>query len=71
MAMVPFAEYEFEVGSRPDSNWSTYREFLYPTPRAYQTILNHRVLASLEKHGDHHNIECDVMHWLYYSSRAD
>ena len=28
MMMVPFAEYEFEVGSRPDPEWSTYLEFL-------------------------------------------
>ena len=43
MVMVPFPEYEFEVGSRPDPEWRTYREFLYPSPRAYQTIMNSHV----------------------------
>jgi hypothetical protein len=47
MALVPFPEYEFQVGSRPDPEWSTYRKFLYPSPRAYQTIMNDRVLRSL------------------------
>ncbi len=71
MAMVPFPEYEFDVGSRTDADWTIYREFLYPTPRAYQTILNHRVLTSLEKSGDHHDIEREVTHWIYFQSADD
>ena len=71
MSMVPFPEYEFEVGSRPDPDWGTYREFLYPNPRALQTILNRRVLDSLEEHGDHHDIEREVTHWIYFQSPDD
>ena len=71
MFMVPFSVYEFEVGSRPDPEWEAYREFLYPSPRAYQTILNEHVLRNLEKHGDCHKIERDVCHWIYFQSRED
>ncbi len=69
--MGSFAEYEFEVGSRSDREWRTYREFLYPSPRGYQAIMNRRVLIRLEKHGDHHDIEREVMHWIYFQSRED
>lgn len=68
MAMAPFPEYEFEVGSRSDPEWSVYREFLYPSRRAYQTILNRRVLANLEQHGDLHDIVREVSHWMYFES---
>ena len=71
MTMVPFPEYEFEVGSRPDPDWSTYREFLYPSPRAYQTIMNHHVPENLKKAGDHHGIEREVTHWIYFQSADD
>ena len=69
--MVPFSEYEFEVGSRPDPDWSTYRDFLYPSRRGYQTIANHRVLANLEQHGDNHEIEREVSHWIYFQVADD
>lgn len=71
MAMAPFSEYDFETGSRSDPEWSVYREFLYPSRRAYQTILNHRVLASLEQHGDRHDIEREVSHWIYFRLADD
>lgn len=71
MFMVPFREYEFAVGSRPDPEWKTYREFLYPSPRAYQTILNQHVLMSLDKSGDNHAVEREVHHWIYFRSRDD
>ena len=43
----------------------------YPSPRAYQTIMNHRVLGSLEQHGDQHDIERVVTHWIYFDTAAD
>ena len=71
MMMIPFAEYEFEVGSRPDLDWNIYCKFLYPSRRACQTIQNQHVLEALEKHGDHHDIEREVTHWLYFQSPED
>lgn len=70
-AMVPYSEYEFETGSRSDEEWSTYFEFLYPSDREYQMILNGRVLANLESHGDKHHIEREVCHWVYFKSSDD
>ena len=70
-AMVPFAEYEFETGSRPDPDWSAYLEFLYPSERERQMILNGRVLQNLEEHGDRHEIQREVCHWIYFKSSDD
>jgi regulator of RNase E activity RraB len=69
--MVPFPEYEFEVGSRADQQWSTYREFLFPSNREYQTIMNSRVLSELEKSGDNHDIERSVCHWVHFATAED
>jgi regulator of RNase E activity RraB len=65
-AMVPFSEYEFESDGRHDPEWRTYLDFLYPSERSYQMILNGRVLSSLEKRGDNHLVERDVEHWIYF-----
>lgn len=70
-AMVPFPEYEFETGSRSDPEWAAYFEFLYPSKRSYQMILNGRVLNRLEELGDRHEVERTVSHWAYFSSPED
>ena len=67
-AMIPFETYEFETGSRVDADWAVYRKFLYPNDRQRQMIENGRVLANLEKHGDNHQIEREVFHWIYFTS---
>jgi len=70
-AMVAYPEYGFEVGSRPDADWSVYLEFLYPSDRQRQMILNGRVLQTLEESGDQHQIEREVCHWIYFDSQDD
>lgn len=70
-AMVTFDEYEFETGTRPDPEWSAYLEFLYPSERDRQMILNGRVLQNLEEHGDRHKIQREVTHWAYFNSNDD
>lgn len=70
-AMVPFSGYEFETGAHADPQWSAYFEFLYPSPREFQMILNGRVLASLEEYGDQFDIEREVCHWIFFPSSED
>jgi regulator of RNase E activity RraB len=70
-AMVPFPEYEFETGSRSDPGWSVYFTFLFPSKRSYRMILNNRVLETLASHGDKHEIERQVQHWIYFTSPHD
>lgn len=35
--------YQPQIGSQPDPDWSTYFEFLYPSPEIYQRIQNRRL----------------------------
>lgn len=67
IAMVRYGEYEFETGSRSDEDWSAYLGFLYPSPRAYQTIQNRRLLEYLERNGDLPHVEREITHWIYFS----
>lgn len=69
--MVRFPEYEFEIGSRPEPDWTAYFDFLYPPARDLQVIWNGRVLRSLESQGDNHELERPVCHWIYFSSSQD
>ncbi len=51
-AMGDFPTYQFETGAREDPDWQTYFEFLYPSDRSMQLIMNRRVLQQLEQNGD-------------------
>jgi hypothetical protein len=42
-AMEGHPAYPPGIGSQPDGDWSTYFDFLYPSPEAYQRIRNRRL----------------------------
>jgi hypothetical protein len=65
-ALLPFQDYRFESGTRPDPQWSTYRDFLYPSAEAHQQILNRKVRDVLEKNGDTLSAPREVDHWAYF-----
>ena len=62
--------YEFEFGGRPDESWSVYREFLFPDANAYRSILNRRVIGSLQEHGDDLSKVRAIDHRVYMKSPA-
>lgn len=64
-----FPECKYETGSRQDSNWSVYFDFLYPSPKAYQVMSNRWVIDRLERNGDDPNIIREVRHWVYFKSK--
>lgn len=73
-AMVPFGEYEFEIGVHEDDDWGVYFRFLYPDPRQQQIMKNNRVLAWLAEKGDNCEVVREVSHWIYFptaENRAD
>lgn len=41
-AMQRHPTYRYEIGTRTDADWSTYSDFLYPSPADYQRIQNRR-----------------------------
>ena len=69
-AIVSFTEYEFETGHQSDSQWSVYLEFLCPSPRDMQLILNGHVIESLQKRNDKLSVPREVAHWAYFPDRA-
>lgn len=70
-AMVAFPGYDYDWGSKEDTKWASYFDFLYPLPEQYQSMLNRRVLYNLEKHGDTLTKERRVDHWLYFDTPED
>jgi uncharacterized protein (TIGR01619 family) len=72
-AMVQFKDYEFDVGHREEPDWSTYCNFLLPSPRDMQLIQNQHVIQALEKSNDRLEVPRAVLHWAYFpdSSKRD
>lgn len=65
-AMQASVRYRYQAGARPDENWSVYREFLYPSPRALQSIENRSVCDALESNGDSMTMPREIDHWAYF-----
>jgi hypothetical protein len=61
-AMRDFPAYKYETGAREDRDWRTYFEFLHPSERSLQLIMNRRVRQQLEKNGDNTNNERQIDH---------
>lgn len=70
-AMAGFPDYQYDVGSRDDPEWKTYFDFLFPSKREHQTIVNRQVVEILEEEGDRHEIPRKVSHWIYFDSADD
>lgn len=62
--MRDFPAYKYETGARADQDWSTYFEFLHPSERSMQLIMNRRVREHLEKNGDNPNNERQIDHMV-------
>ncbi len=69
--MVAFPKYQFDFGAKEDKEWGGYFNFLYPTPKQFQSIQNRRVIDQLEKGGDKLTKSREVFHWIYFKSESD
>jgi hypothetical protein len=63
--MSAHPEYQFEIGSRSDPEWSVYCEFLYPSADDLQRIMNRRVTDNLAAHGDNLSEPRPIDHFAY------
>jgi uncharacterized protein (TIGR01619 family) len=61
-AIREFPAYKYETGAREDRDWRTYFEFLHPSERSMQLIMNRRVCEQLDKNGDNLNNERKIDH---------
>lgn len=65
-SMQALSQYRCQAGARLDQEWSVYREFLYPSPRARQSIENRSVCDALERNGDSMTAPREIDHWAYF-----
>jgi uncharacterized protein (TIGR01619 family) len=59
-------DFKYDCGSKDDSEWDFYIDFLFPNERELNAIYNHRYLAELRKLGDQNHEERPVTHTLYF-----
>ena len=68
-SMGLFSGYTYESGSRPDPDWHTYFDFLFPGDREMQSIWNRRVCNSMQRHGDELTQAREIDHWAYFPNQ--
>lgn len=67
-AMRDFPAYKYQTGAREDRDWRTYFDFLHPSERSMQLIMNRRVRQQLEKNGDNTANERQIDHLVLLPS---
>jgi uncharacterized protein (TIGR01619 family) len=65
-ALKEFTDYSYECGSKEDSEWDFYIDFLFPNERELNAIYNHRYTAELAKMGDQAGLKRTVTHTLFF-----
>jgi hypothetical protein len=69
-AMRPYSDYRYQYGTRPDIDWKTYLEFLFPPDIELQRMANSNVCYSLKDKGDTLTEPRDVRHWVYLPTES-
>lgn len=69
--MDKFPDYNYESGVKPDAQWEVYKNFIYPSPRSFQSISNRRGLEVMEDKGDELNSEREISHWIYFKTASE
>ena len=65
-ALSDHKHYEITSGYQEDREWNFYQNLLYPTPRQWQIIQNHKVCDRLKEQGDDLTVKRIVEHTLYF-----
>lgn len=67
-AMNEFPDYEYEFGSKMDTDWEIYNKLLFPTPIEWQIIQNHKVCDNLKASGDSLHLPRAIEHKAYFET---
>lgn len=70
-AMGNWPAFKFQTGARADNEWSTYWEFLYPSPEDLQKIGNRDVIDQLLENGDQIDRPRKIDHFAAFKTSAD
>ena len=68
MVNKDYRGYRFNVASRADKGWSTFKTFLYPNEQTIEIIENGKMASVLHKAGDKLLLPRKVDHWLYFKT---
>lgn len=64
---LPAAGRAFELVTKPDEDWSYYREFLYPSAERMQWMQDRKVVEALQREGDLLDQPRRVDHWMSFT----
>ncbi len=70
-AMSHFTEYEYEFGSRTDTEWEVYQKLLFPNIKEWQIITNHHACDNLKEEGDTLKTPRAIEHKVYFQTIED
>ena len=65
-AMRSFPDYESEWGADKDPEWEMFFELLCPDDAELRTMIDYRILESLESNGDPLTASREITHWAYF-----
>ncbi len=68
-ALEDFSHYEITNGFSNDSEWNYYQNLLFPIPREWQIIQNHKVCDALKEKGDNLKIPRAIEHSAYFPNQ--
>ncbi len=60
--------YEIINGHSSDGEWNYYKNLLYPSPKEWQLIQNHKVCDALKEQGDNLYLKRAIEHKLFFQS---
>jgi len=70
-ALDEFGHYEITSGFQDDGEWNYYQKLLYPTPKEWQIIQNHKVCDALKERGDNLRLPRAIEHKLFFTDNSD
>jgi len=67
-ALDEYKNYNTTTGFSDDSEWSYYKNLLFPNAKEWQIIQNHRVCKALEEKGENLEIPRVLEHKIYFTN---
>jgi len=67
-ALDEHSSYEITSGFQEDGEWNYYRQLLYPNPKEWQIIQNHKACDALKAKEDNLHLPRAIEHKLYFQS---
>lgn len=69
--MARWPGYDYQTGTRPDPEWSSYWNFLYPSPESMELIRNRELVDQLISQGDQIDVARAIDHFAIFAYESD